>query len=245
MGRSTSDVVDLLTDQHRQIRRAFRKAALPGPTRPRALRDLVRLLAVHEAAEEAHVHPLVRHAMPGGRQLAAARRGEEKQAKELLTALWKAGPRLAGYVGYARYLNALLTLRRAVLAHAAREEREEFAALRRAVSAPRRRLLGWEVRATQAMAPTRPHKMVNNEMANKLATPLFGPLDRTMDLIAARRRDHGNGHVNGRMAGALSAMTSAASSSMVRGAEQSLSYGISRMRGHGQVSSHLHAIFRH
>jgi hypothetical protein len=253
MGRSTTDVVDLLTDQHRQIRRAFRKAAMPGPARPRALRDLVRLLAVHESAEEAHVHPLVRHATPCGRQLAADRRREEKQAKELLTALWKAGPRLVGYLGYARYLSALLTLRRAVLAHAAREEREEFAALREAVSTPRRRLLGWEVRATQAMAPTRPHRMVNNEMTNKLATPLFGPLDRALDRMSAMRHDHADGHLDGRLTGAgsamaglvSSAMAGAAASGMVRGTGQSLSDSINRVRGRGQALSHMHAVFRH
>ena len=255
MGRSHTDVVDLLTDQHRQIRRAFRKAAMPGSSRPRAFNELVRLLAVHEAGEEAHVHPLVRHAMPGGKAMAAARRQEEKQAKKLLTTLWKAEPKSSGFPGYAKYLGMLLALRRAVLAHAAREERDEFTALRQAVGSPRRRLLSWEVRATQAMAPTRPHPMVNNEVANKLATPLFGPLDRMLDRVTAMRRDHGHARTNGsagqlRRLGNLGnlngrlVMVSTVGSGMARSAGHSLSYGVNRIRGRGQVSSHVQAMRR-
>jgi Hemerythrin HHE cation binding domain len=173
----SNDVVDILKSQHAEIRAAFRRAALPGPGRPRAFQRLVRLLAVHEAAEEAHVHPAVRRAMAAGKSVTRARRAEEKEAKKLLVRLSRIGPHGRGY------LSALRDLRRAVLAHAAREERHEFPALLRQVSRPRRRMLGMEVRLTQAVAPTRPHRLVNNEVANKLATPLFGPLDRGRDLL--------------------------------------------------------------
>lgn len=53
-------------------------------------------------------------------------------------------------------LRQLRAVRRAVLEHAAREEREEFAALRRAVGAKRLRMLGAEVKLAQMYAPTRP-----------------------------------------------------------------------------------------
>ena len=100
-----------------------------------------------------------------------------QEAKKLLVQLTRIGPHGRGY------LPALQALRRAVLAHAAREEREEFPALLEQVSQPRRRMLGLEVRLTQALAPTRPHRLVNNELTNKLATPVFGPLDRGRDLL--------------------------------------------------------------
>lgn len=170
------DAVDILTRQHAQIRRGFYKAALPGPTRRRAFDRLMRLLAVHEAAEEAHIHPTARRVLSAGRVLAARRREEERQAKKLLAALRRTGPDGKGYL---RQLNAV---RRAVLAHAGREEREEFAALRRTISAPRLRMLGAEIRLSQAIAPTRPHPWVNTEVANKVAAPLLGPLDRGRDL---------------------------------------------------------------
>nr|BFD80774.1 hemerythrin domain-containing protein [Streptomyces sp. Xyl84] len=174
------DAVDVLTRQHRQIRIGFLRAALPGPPRRRNFDRLMRLLAVHEAAEEAHVHPVARRALEHGRELAARRRHEEKEAKELLVALWRTGPEGRGYL---RLLNQA---RRAVTGHAAREEREEFAALRKAVSAKRLRMLGAEVKLTQAYAPTRPHRWVNNEATNKLAAPLLGPLDRARDAVRHR-----------------------------------------------------------
>jgi hypothetical protein len=69
-----------------------------------------------------------------------------------------------------------------VLAHAAREEREEFPALRK-LSGGRRRLLGLEVRLAQAVAPTRPHPRLNSELANKVAMPVLGPVDRCRDIV--------------------------------------------------------------
>ncbi|MFG3203793.1 hemerythrin domain-containing protein [Streptomyces sp. NPDC048192] len=174
------NVVDVLTRQHRQIKRGFLQAALPGPWRRRNFDRLMRLLAVHEAAEEAHVHPVARKALQHGRELAARRREEEKQAKELLIALWRTGPDGAGY------LRRLNDVRRAVTQHAAREEREEFQALRKAVSLPRLRMLGAEVKLTQAYAPTRPHRLINNEAANKLAAPILGPVDRMLDAVHRR-----------------------------------------------------------
>jgi hypothetical protein len=168
------DLTTVLKDQHRQIRRAFARAARPGRGRSRAFHQLVQLLATHEAAEEAHVHPTARRA---GRQAAAAACvGEEKRAKELLAQLYRTGPDGDGY------LRGLLALRRVVLAHAAREEREEFPALDR-LGRARRRVLGLEVRLAKELAPTRPHPRVNGELANRLAMPLLGPADRCRDLV--------------------------------------------------------------
>ncbi|WP_306187334.1 MULTISPECIES: hemerythrin domain-containing protein [unclassified Streptomyces] len=174
------NVVDVLTRQHRQIKLGFLQAAFPGPWRHRNFDRLMRLLAVHEAAEEAHVHPVARRALRHGREVAARRRAEEKAAKELLIRLWHTGPDGAGY------LRRLNEVRRAVSQHAAREEREEFKALRKAVSPSRLRMLGTEVKLTQVYAPTRPHRWVNNEATNKLAAPILGPVDRALDAIRHR-----------------------------------------------------------
>jgi hypothetical protein len=167
------DVTTVLKEQHKEIRRAFGRAALPGRGRPEAFRRLVRLLATHEAAEEAHVHPTARRV---ARAAAAARVGEEERAKLLLARLQEIGPHGRGY------LTTLGTLSRAVLAHAAREEREEFPALAR-LGRGRRWLLGLEVRLARELAPTRPHPKVNGELANKVAMPVFGPADRVRDLL--------------------------------------------------------------
>lgn len=169
------DVVDLLEDQHGQIKRAFVLAALPGPLRVGAFDHLRKLLAVHEAAEEAHVHPVAKKVAKGGKALIKTRLAEEKQAKKLLRELEKLGPDGKGY------LSKLNELRKAVTAHARHEEREEFPALRDAVTSMRRHSLGLESKLTQALAPTHPHPMVNSQLANKLTAPVAGPLDRTRD----------------------------------------------------------------
>ena len=180
MGKSAGaapDVVDLLKQQHTEIRRAFRRAARPGPQRRQMFADLVRLLAVHEAAEEAHVHPVARKILPKGRAVIKSRLKEEKQAKKLLVDLERVGPDGASFAPKLR------ALRTAVLSHAKREEREEFPALRRYVTAPRRRSLALESKLTQAIAPTHPHPLVNSQIANKLGAPLLSPLDRARDLL--------------------------------------------------------------
>jgi hypothetical protein len=172
------EVTSVLKEQHTAIRRAFWRAAMPGRRRDSEFRRLVRMLATHEAAEQAHVHPTARRV--GRTAVAAARQGEEEQAKRLLVRLWQIGPHGDGY------LSCLRALRRAVLAHAAREERDEFPGLTR-LSHARRAMLGLEVRLARELAPTRPHPRVNGTLANRLAMPVLGPADRLRDLASRSR----------------------------------------------------------
>lgn len=176
------DVTTVLREQHAGIRRALIRAALPGPGRAGEFRRLVRMLAEHEAAEEAHVHPAVRRA--GRRRVAAARVGEEERAKRLLTRVWKAGPH--GWT----YLPLLAMLGWEVLRHAAREEREEFPVLE-ALGPAKRRVLAAEVYLARELAPTRPHPGINGELGNKLAMPVLGPADRIRDVAAQWRGRRG------------------------------------------------------
>jgi len=167
------DVTTLLAEQHAGIRRALVRAALPGAGRPGEFRRLVRMLAEHEAAEEAHVHPAVRRAGRG--RVAAARADEEEHAKRLLARLWRSGPHGRGY------LLLLGQLSWQVLRHAAREEREEFPVLA-GLGPARRRVLAAEVYLARELAPTRPHPRVNGELRNKAAMPVLGPADRIRDI---------------------------------------------------------------
>ena len=58
---SKQDVVDLLIQQHNQIRDLFVEVeAASGAAQLGAFRRLVRLLAIHETAEEQAVHPVAR-----------------------------------------------------------------------------------------------------------------------------------------------------------------------------------------
>lgn len=178
MGPATTDVTIVLGGQHAGIRRAFVRAALPGPGRAREFRRLARMLAQHEAAEEAHVHPVVRNA--GRLGAAAARVSEEARAKRLLARLWEKGPHDRGY------LARLGLLAWHVTRHAAREEREEFPVLR-GLGPVRRWTLAAEIYLARELAPTRPHPRVNGELANKVAMPVLGPADRLRDILSRSR----------------------------------------------------------
>lgn len=180
--RLSPDVVKLLHSQHGQIKRGFLAALLPGPGRQRRFDRLRELLAVHEAAEEAHVHPVARKVGGEGARLIRARLDEERAAKKLLRDLERSGTHEPGYS------TKLLRLATAVVRHARHEEREEFPLLRRGVTTARRRMLGTESLLTQLLAPTRPHPRVNTQLANKMVAPVLGPVDRGRDLARAAVR---------------------------------------------------------
>src|SRR4051812_25441408 len=146
------DVVDLLLIQHARIEELFTLVAgSTGDAKRQAFDDLVRLLAVHETAEEEVVHPLGRGLADGADALIDDRLEEERQAKQMLVDLIDSGPDTEGFD------TALLLLRQAVLTHARYEERYEFPQLRQKVPADRLRAAALAVRAAEAAAPTRPH----------------------------------------------------------------------------------------
>jgi hemerythrin superfamily protein len=119
------DVVDLLLTQHARIEEQFLLVVgASGPDRQEAFEDLVRLLAVHETAEEEVVHPLSRTIAEGSDGIVDDRLEEERQAKEMLAALLDADVDTEGFEA------SLMLLRTAVLTHARHEERYEFPRLR-------------------------------------------------------------------------------------------------------------------
>lgn len=170
------DVVDLLLAQHGRIEELFHTVIKAGGTaRREAFEDLVRLLAVHETAEEQIVHPLSRGTIDAGDDVVDARLDEERAAKELLAALYDKGVADPGFDA------GILALRDAVLAHATYEERYEFTHLRQKVDPKALRGAALAVRAAEAVAPTRPHPGVESATANLLAGPAAAVLDRLRD----------------------------------------------------------------
>ncbi|MBD3146439.1 hemerythrin domain-containing protein [Microbispora bryophytorum] len=172
------DVVDLLIHQHSLIRDMFDEVehAAPG-TRHEPFRQLVRMLAVHETAEEEIVHPYTRLRVDGGAGVVADRLKEEREAKEMLRTLNAMGPEHPGF------MPELDKLRMAVLTHARAEERYEFTRLRAETTAAERRAMALGVRAALAMAPTRPHPGVESMTRNLLLGPPAAIMDRARDLI--------------------------------------------------------------
>ena len=171
------DVVALLIAQHSLIRDLFAEVKhAPEATRREAFTRLVRLLAVHETAEEEVVHPLAR-LQPGGSGVVDDRLDEENQAKQLLQRLEEIGPEGA------EFEQLLDELRTAVLEHARAEERYEFIQLRQRTSPERLRTLAVAVRAAEAAAPTHPHPGVESATANLAVGPFMAVADRVRDAM--------------------------------------------------------------
>ncbi|MFI0038169.1 hemerythrin domain-containing protein [Streptomyces mutabilis] len=172
------DVVALLMRQHGDIRNLFDEVeATQGEERRDAFRRLVRLLAVHETAEEEVLHPFARKSFPGGEQVVKERLAEEKAAKETLAALDELD------TDDPKFMPQLLKLRKDVQAHARAEERYEFTHIRRSADAIDLAAMAKAVKAAEAMAPTRPHPGVESGAKNMALGPVAALMDRTKDAV--------------------------------------------------------------
>ncbi|MGK5532976.1 hemerythrin domain-containing protein [Streptomyces sp. URMC 129] len=175
---SDDDVVALLMRQHGDIRNLFDEVErTAGDERREAWRRLVRLLAVHETAEQEVVHPYAGRLFDGAEDMVADRLAEEKAAKETLARLDGMDPEDPGF------LPALRDLRTDVQRHARAEERYEFAQLRRRAEPDRLVAMAKAVKAAESMAPTRPHPGVQGAAANVAAGPIAALMDRTRDAV--------------------------------------------------------------
>lgn len=172
------DVVSLLTRQHGDIRNLFDEVeAGSGEERRDAFRRLVRMLAVHETAEEEIVHPFARRNLPGGEQVVEDRLAEERAAKETLAALD------AIDTDDPTFMPRLMKLRTEVQEHARAEERYEFSHIRRSGDAKTLAAMANAIKTAEAMAPTRPHPGVETAAANVALGPVAALMDRTKDAV--------------------------------------------------------------
>jgi len=173
------DVVDLLLQQHDQIKSMFAQLQTTTGTAKRDLFDeLVRLLAVHESAEESVVHPMAKRELDDGEQVVDRRLAEEDEAKKELAELYDMG------VDNPEFDRRLVTFAAAVVEHATHEENEEFLRLRASVDADKLRRMAGALKAAEAAAPTRPHANAPESAAgNLMAAPVLGVFDRARDAV--------------------------------------------------------------
>jgi hemerythrin superfamily protein len=171
------DVIDLLCRQHEEIRGLFADLEqAPDDRREELFHRLVRLLSVHETAEQELVHPAIRE-LAGGEEVVDARVAEEHRATELLATMTDIGPAAEGFD------TLLAQLRDDVLAHARHEESAEFPLLREQGDRERLVKLAGAVRAAERVAPTRPHPGVESPAKNFLLGPPLAIMDRARDAI--------------------------------------------------------------
>jgi hemerythrin superfamily protein len=181
------DVVDLLLEQHSRARDLMTEVLLrEGEQRKTAFRELVRLLSVHEAAEQEVVHPTTRRAADGGAQIVADRLQEERDAKELLKLLDGMDP------DDPDFLPLFLTLRESVVSHAVAEQKYEFNNLRKDVGESERAGMRALVQVAEKMAPTHPHPSVQSATANVVVGTPTAIFDRARDAIRALREKGGS-----------------------------------------------------
>lgn len=181
------DVIELLLEQHQQVRDLFSqlREARDDETKTNLFRDLVRMLAVHETAEEIVVHPMARSTIESGEQVVQERLDEESTAKDVLSKLYDMG------VDHPEFMSTVNSLAEDVTEHAESEEQREFAQLRKNMSADRLRELASAVKAAESAAPTRPHPSAGESAAaNLLAGPPVGVFDRVRDAVRDWNREH-------------------------------------------------------
>ncbi|MCW2880589.1 MAG: hemerythrin [Sphaerisporangium sp.] len=173
-----NDVVGLLIRQHAMIRDMFDDVERAvGEARAEAFERLVRLLAVHETAEEEIVHPYARRVLDGGDAIVEERLREENEAKQLLTLMEERGTQDPSFDSHLR------KLRIAVEEHARAEERYEFTRLVRETSESERHTMALGVKAAEALAPTHPHPGVESATKNLLVGTPIAIMDRVRDVI--------------------------------------------------------------
>jgi hemerythrin superfamily protein len=173
------DVVDVLLEQHDEVKSLFSELQrIQGPVKQELFDDLVRLLAVHETAEEIVVHPVARRKLDDGERVVEQRLEEEDRAKKELADLYDMG------VDHPEFDQRLQAFSEAVIQHASKEEAEEFLRLRSTVNADRLRQMVGALRAAEAVAPTRPHRNApESAIGNVLLGPPVAIFDRVRDAV--------------------------------------------------------------
>lgn len=143
MSTDRQDVVEMLIDQHTLVKKTFIKVlATTGETKKQLFEELADLIHLHELSEQQVIHPLTRTAEQG-EQIVAERLLEEAEADRTIAELRKLSADDPTFQG------RLEGLQQAVVAHAEREEGEEFPLLM-ALSADQRATLADELRQAQS-----------------------------------------------------------------------------------------------
>ena len=175
------DVVTRVRRQHDTIRRLFDGVEKVAPARrAEAFQPLVRLLAVHETAEEMVVYPALLLAGADARAVVRARKAEEDQAKKHLAELEGLNP------GSREFLAQLRAFRADVEAHAEAEEAQVLPLLNEHRAAHELRLMDlWFVTA-ETIAPTHAHRFApESATGNLVLGPAVALVDRVRDILAS------------------------------------------------------------
>jgi hemerythrin superfamily protein len=180
MSQQTSEnAIEFLQHQHEAARQLLEAVTTTtGEARRQIFESLVRLLAVHETAEEMVIWPFVRAAGDEGARITEARLAEEDRSKKVLSELEGLD------LDSAEFDELFAELRTAVEAHADSEEREAFPLLAQTTSEPQLRRMASGLKLAERIAPTHPHKAApESATGNLLVGPMVSMVDRVRDAI--------------------------------------------------------------
>lgn len=186
----TRDMVDLLVEDHHEVESMFQELEAGSGTpdeRRRLAHVVVAELVRHAVAEEQHLYPTARRALPDGDR-EADREIEEHAAAEQkmreLERLEATEPR------FEELLSALMA---DIRHHIFEEERSLFPRLRGACDEAELAELGKKLEWAKAVAPTRPHPDApDTPPANRITAPGAGLVDRVRDGLQRRANDPGD-----------------------------------------------------
>ncbi|NJP31123.1 hemerythrin domain-containing protein [Micromonospora thermarum] len=178
------DVLDVLITDHREVEVLFveLESRQGSPEHRRHLADVVIAeLVRHSIAEEMHVYPTARKALPDGDQIAEHEISEHADAERTMKDLESVDP------SDPRFDELLTHLTRTIRHHVQEEESDLFPRLRAAVAHEELVELAGKVEAAKKSAPTRPHPAApDRPPANKLLAPGTGLVDRVRDALSGR-----------------------------------------------------------
>jgi hemerythrin superfamily protein len=182
--RHKPDAIEFLLEQHAQARQLLAEIdGARGEARRKPFERLVRLLAVHETAEEEVIYPVLRWADSESGRVADARLAEEGEAKKALADLESTDIRSA------EFDERFATFKQMVLRHAANEEREVFPRVRASRSPDQLVALGDALRAAERVAPTHPHPHgPESATGNLVVGPFVAIVDRVRDALRSKSR---------------------------------------------------------
>jgi hemerythrin superfamily protein len=180
----TPDLIDVIMSDHREVEKLFTELeSRSGPAeRRRQLADhVIAELVRHSVAEEMHMYPAARKALPDGDQLADHEIQEHSEAEEVMKELEgmdATDPRFDELLG---------KLIADVRHHIEDEEGDLLPRLREACSAEELQELGMKVLRAKKTAPTRPHPSApDTPPGNLILGPGVGLIDRVRDALSGR-----------------------------------------------------------
>jgi hypothetical protein len=140
------DIVDVLREQHDQIRRLCDSVERGGGAHKESLFDeLDKLVNLHELGDRRVVHPATRNTTTDGGEVGLACLAEEGPIERTLADLKALG------VEHVDFDRRFAVLHRTILEHNAHEERDEFPLIRLYVRADRRHTMASEMHDIQVM----------------------------------------------------------------------------------------------